>query len=119
MVLPVAIPLTIVFCCGHEYLMLIVKTVSWELALDSEFTRVVQSEFRGKETSQARDHTVKIIAENLHPGQSYYYRFRADGVVSEPGRTRTLPKGSLARLGLAIASCSNFPFGFFNAYEVT
>ena len=92
------------------------KTVSWELALDSEFTRVVQS--GSTETSQARDHTVKIIAENLHPGQSYYYRFRADGVVSEPGRTRTLPTGSLARLGLAIASCSNFPFGFFNAYEV-
>ncbi len=92
------------------------KTVSWELALDSDFSRIVQS--GSTETSQARDHIVKILAENLHPGQSYYYRFLVDDVVSEPGRTRTLPEGSLARLGIAVASCSNYPFGFFNAYEV-
>ena len=38
------------------------KTVSWELALDIDFSRIVQS--GSTETGQARDHTVKIIAEN-------------------------------------------------------
>ena len=28
-----------------------------------------------------------------------------------------MPKGELASLGFAVASCSNFPFGHFNAYE--
>ena len=78
-----------------------IKTVSWELALDSDFSRIVQS--GSTETSQARDHIVKTLAENLHPGQSYYYRFRVDDVVSEPGRTCTLPEVSLARLGIAVA----------------
>ena len=90
--------------------------VGWELALDTDFTQIVQQ--GSMETSETRDHTVKVIASNLQPGQMYYYRFSMDGVVSEPGRTRTLPTGSLERLGIAIASCSNFPFGYFNAYEV-
>ncbi|HCI88075.1 MAG TPA: alkaline phosphatase [Gammaproteobacteria bacterium] len=29
-----------------------------------------------------------------------------------------MPAGPLAQLGIAIASCSNYPFGFFNAYEI-
>ena len=56
--------------------------------------------------------------EDLKPGHTYFYRFRVQGVMSEPGRTRTLPAEPLSRLGIAITSCSNYPFGFFNAYEV-
>jgi len=33
------------------------------------------------------------------------------------GRARTLPVGRTDRLGIAVASCSNYPFGFFNAYD--
>lgn len=43
-------------------------------------------------------------------------RFRAGGQTSPVGRARTLPAGKLSRLGIALASCSNFAFGHFNAY---
>ena len=90
-------------------------TVSWQLAIDSDFNTILQ---RGETTtSEDIDHTVKIEVINLDPGQVYYYRFTIDEVTSEPGRTRTLPEGPLERLGIAIASCSNYPFGYFNAYE--
>lgn len=89
--------------------------VEWELAADSKFARIVQ---RGVvQTGPDRDFTVKALAEGLTPGGRYYYRFRAMGALSPVGRTRTLPVGKLERLGIALASCSNFAFGFFNAYD--
>lgn len=51
------------------------------------------------------------------PGSKYYYRFRIADVTSPVGRTQTLPTGALQKLGIAVASCSNYPFGHFNAYE--
>jgi alkaline phosphatase D len=46
-----------------------------------------------------------------------YYRFTApDGSQSPIGRTRALPSGNLARANIAVFSCSNKPFGWFNAY---
>lgn len=87
----------------------------WEVARDAEFTRpAAAGEF---ETHADRDHTVKVTATGLEPGQRYYYRFSAAGQRSPVGRTRTLPVGTVDALGLAVASCSNYPFGYFNAYE--
>jgi alkaline phosphatase D len=88
--------------------------VEWELADDSAFTRPVQGGrvIAGPE----RDFTVKVLASGLAPGQRYHYRFRALGETSPAGRTLTLPTGRLDRLGLALVSCSNYAFGFFNAY---
>ena len=91
------------------------SSVRWELATDEGFTNVLSAgRFR---TGPARDHTVKVLAGGLDSGSRYFYRFELDGVFSETGRTRTLPVGHLERLGIAIASCSNYPFGYFNAYE--
>ena len=46
-----------------------------------------------------------------------YYRFIApDGSHSPIGRTRTLPSGDLSRFNIAVFSCANKPFGWFNAY---
>lgn len=46
-----------------------------------------------------------------------YYRFTApDGSKSPVGRTRALPGGNLARFNVAVFSCANKPFGWFNAY---
>ncbi|MDM3870475.1 alkaline phosphatase D family protein [Porticoccus sp. W117] len=90
--------------------------VSWELFKDKAMQQSIQ---RGSAiTNASRDHTVKIDVQNLQPGNTYYYRFHCNGVSSEPGRTRTLPSGSLDKLTLAIASCSNYSFGYFNGYEV-
>ena len=64
-----------------------------------------------------RDHIAKIVVDGLEPGRWYFYRFIApDGAKSIIGRTRTLPQGPTAAFTLALFSCSNMPFGWFNAY---
>ncbi|MCB2074142.1 MAG: alkaline phosphatase D family protein, partial [Novosphingobium sp.] len=89
--------------------------VEWELAETPGFAAILQS---GRMTATpASDHTVKLLAQGLKPGGTYYYRFRALGATSPVGRARTLPEGGLDRLGIALASCSNYAFGYFNAYE--
>ncbi len=65
----------------------------------------------------ANDWCCKAFAEGLEPGRWYYYRFVApDGSMSETGRTRTLPVGATERFRMAVFSCSNIGFGWFNAY---
>ena len=67
--------------------------------------------------SPLRDHTAKIVVGGLKPGTSYEYQFIApDGSKSPVGRTRTLPVGNVKRFRMAVFSCSNLPFGWFNAY---
>ena len=64
-----------------------------------------------------RDSIAKITVDGLEPGRWYFYRFVApDGTLSLTGRTRTLPEGATARFALGVFSCSNMPFGYFNAY---
>jgi alkaline phosphatase D len=90
--------------------------VEWVVAEDAGFSRVVR---RGTtSTSAAFDYTVKVDVTRLNPNTTYYYRFTAQGFNSPVGRTKTTPMGSVDRLRLAVASCSNFPFGFFNAYRM-
>lgn len=63
------------------------------------------------------DHIARVRVEGLHPGHRYYYRFTAaDGSRSIIGRTRTLPRDRPDHFRIAVFSCSNVPFGFFNAY---
>jgi alkaline phosphatase D len=89
--------------------------VSWELSPDTSFRRIVA---RGTVTTAAtRDFTVKVDAGMLAPATTYYYRFEGLGERSPVGRTRTLPVTGAQRVRLAIASCSNLPFGYFNAYQ--
>ncbi len=88
--------------------------VQWAIAWDPSFRHVVN---RGRtETHAGRDFTVKVDADDLEPGTTYYYRFQVRGAKSPIGRTRTLPTGHVDRLRFAVASCSNYPFGYFNAY---
>ena len=88
--------------------------VEWMLARDARMSRAIA---RGSiRTSANRDYTVKIDPVGLEPGSTYYYRFAARGARSPVGRTRTLPARSTSRVRLALASCSNLPFGYFNAY---
>jgi alkaline phosphatase D len=67
--------------------------------------------------SPAHDNCAKLVVAGLTPGKWYHYRFIApDGSMSEVGRTRTLPVGEVERFGIGLFSCSNMPFGWFNAY---
>lgn len=89
--------------------------VAWEVAADAAFRRIV---LRGAaQTGAERDFSVKIDANGLRPATTYYYRFLALGERSPIGRTKTLPVSSVERVRLAVASCSNLPFGYFNVYR--
>ena len=89
--------------------------LEWDISESMDFATVVAS---GNVTASAsRDWCVKTWANGLSPGAWYYYRFTApDGSQSEVGRTRTLPEGPTQRFRMAVFSCSNFGFGYFNAY---
>jgi alkaline phosphatase D len=71
-------------------------------------------------TSSDVDFTVKVEAKNLKPYSTYYYQFNVcDSNNKSPlGRTKTTPHADddITNVSLAIFSCSNYPFGFFNAY---
>ncbi len=61
--------------------------------------------------------TAQARIAGLPVGGWLFYRFTApDGTQSAVGRTRTLPQGPLSRFNIAVVSCSNKPFGHFNAY---
>ncbi|MGQ2935399.1 MAG: alkaline phosphatase D family protein [Sphingopyxis sp.] len=86
-----------------------------ELSEAEDFSKVVAS--GGVVAAGERDHTAKLVVDGLKPGRWYHYRFIApDGTRSVTGRTRTLPQGSTKAFNLALFSCSNMPFGWFNAY---
>ena len=86
-----------------------------EVALDADFARPVSG--GSVQTGPWRDWTAKITVDGLKPGTVYWYRFVApDGSKSPVGRTKTLPAGDAGRFRLGVFSCSNLPYGWFNAY---
>ncbi|EME85270.1 uncharacterized protein MYCFIDRAFT_150372 [Pseudocercospora fijiensis CIRAD86] len=92
--------------------------VEFKVAKDSDFAHVESS---GRAyTSSDIDYTVKVEASNLTAWTRYYYQFNICGSdkKSPLGRTKTTPDENdyVSKVGLAVYSCSNFPFGFFNAY---
>ncbi|MFF5256796.1 alkaline phosphatase D family protein [Streptomyces leeuwenhoekii] len=91
-------------------------TVTWELALDERFRRVVR---RGRATAHPEfDHTVHVEVGHLAPAHVYYYRFRVGGWVSPAGRTRTAPaRGSRAGLDFGLVSCQKYDEGYYTAYK--
>jgi alkaline phosphatase D len=88
--------------------------VRWAIAADPDFKQIVN---QGEVAALAsRDHTVKVDADGLAPGRTYFFRFTSGGETSPLGRTRTLPVGTVGRVRFAVASCANYPFGYFNVY---
>lgn len=70
------------------------------------------------EASPETDWCIKPVATGLEPGRWYSYVFRdKTGKASPEGRTRTLPAGAVDRFRMAVFSCSNIGFGWFNAYR--
>lgn len=88
-----------------------------EVSRSPDFTDLVY-EGIGYARSQA-DYTVKIDANLPDPATTYYYRFDSLGHKSLTGRTRTTAAASAEtdHLRLAVVSCSNLPYGYFNAYQ--
>ncbi|MDP5104484.1 MAG: alkaline phosphatase D family protein [Erythrobacter sp.] len=89
--------------------------LTWQISTSEDFTRPVAE--GSTAASPARDWCAKGVATGLAPNRWYFYRFIAPGGATSPvGRTRTLPEGPTAGFKLAVFSCSNYGFGYFNAY---
>lgn len=90
--------------------------VKWELSDDDNFSSIAR---QGEViTGPSRDWTVKAQPGNLDPAKTYFYRFRFADTVSPTGRTKTLPAGAVDQARFAVISCSNYPFGYFNVYDL-
>ncbi len=90
--------------------------LTWQMAADASFSTVL---FSGKTVASSdTGFTAKVDATGLSPNTEYFYRFIApNDSVSAVGRARTLPVGSVAEVKLAVFSCSDYPAGYFNAYD--
>ncbi|MFL0355045.1 alkaline phosphatase D family protein [Erythrobacter sp. GH1-10] len=89
--------------------------LAFEVSETPDFTAVVAE--GSARASAETDWCGKAWADGLRADRWYFYRFVApDGTMSDTGRTRTLPEGPTDRFKLAVFSCSNFGFGWFNAY---
>ena len=89
--------------------------LTWQVSTSEDFAQAVAE---GEVTaSPARDWCAKGVVTGLQPDRWYFFRFVApSGATSPVGRTRTLPVGNAQKFRLAVFSCSNFGFGYFNAY---
>lgn len=88
--------------------------VEWEVATDTTFSNPIR---KGKTTtSNDKDFTVKVDVDQLTPNTRYYYRFHTAEGTSVTGRTLTAPRSKVDSLHFAVASCSNYEWGYFNAY---
>jgi len=89
--------------------------VSWEVAGDTTFSRIVSS---GTQSTDSSSHfTVKVEVNGLDADQYYYYRFRALGEESIVGRTKTTPVSTTDELRFAVVSCNNYEGGYFVAFD--
>lgn len=90
--------------------------LTWQVATDNAFTKVVSS---GRaNASEASAFTTKVDATGLSAGNTYFYRFMDDvGTVSTVGTTRTLPAANAASVKFAVFSCALYSEGFFNTYD--
>lgn len=74
-------------------------------------------------TTSDVDYSYKVETSNLKPLTKYSYRFFAchdHSLVSPTGHFKTLPESNdnhVDKLNIAVFSCSNLPFGYFNAYR--
>lgn len=89
--------------------------LTWQVSESEDFARPAAE---GSVTAApGRDWCAKGVATGLSPDRWYFYRFVAPGGATSPvGRTRTLPQGPTATFKMAVFSCSNYGFGYFNAY---
>jgi alkaline phosphatase D len=91
--------------------------VTWEVAEDAGFTRIVR-----QGTAWARPHlahSLHVEVEGLAPGREYFYRFRLGRYESAAGRALTCPAADAMpeALRFAFCSCAHYEQGFFSAYR--
>ncbi len=90
--------------------------VEWLVARDDGMKDVVRSGTSSALPDLA--HSVHVEVAGLDPDRVYWYRFRAGGIESPVGRTRTAPAASASpqALRFAFASCQNYVQGYYTAH---
>jgi alkaline phosphatase D len=91
--------------------------VTWQVADDASFARIVRSGTVLADPALA--HSVRVLVEHLQPARRYCYRFLAGSAASPVGQTRTAPAedAEVDRLRLALASCQHYEQGWFTAHR--
>ena len=91
--------------------------VTWEVAEDPKFRKVVQK--GGAVAYHANAHTIHVPVEGLNAARPYFYRFMAGDEVSPIGRLVTAPavNASVEEFKFAFASCQQYEMGYFSAYR--
>lgn len=91
--------------------------LAWQISEGEDFASIVAEGSTARPAGPDSDFCTKTWADGLMPGRWYFYRFIApDGTKSPIGRTRTLPEAGVRNFRMAVFSCSNYGFGWFNAY---
>ena len=90
--------------------------VEWEIADNETFADSIKGT---ENATPAEGHSVHAEPAGLAPATEYFYRFRAEGHISEVGRTRTAPAAGSApsSVKIAFASCAHYEQGFYHAYR--
>ena len=107
---------------GGEPMPPVAIEVRWELALDAQFSKLVQTGTALAYPDFAHSVHVEVKGLAAPPVDAspplYWYRFIVGDAVSARGRTRTLPAASSReKLTLALASCQNYEHGYFTSYR--
>ncbi len=92
-------------------------TVRWRVATDASMRPVVE---RGRATAVADlAHSVHVELDHLRSGCDYFYQFEVSGEESAVGHFRTAPAHheTAASLQFAIATCQDWPSGYYTAYR--
>lgn len=91
--------------------------VTWEVARDEHMKDIVRSGVTLAMPEVA--HSIHLEVGGLEAQRWYWYRFRADGVQSPIGRTRTAPApgAPLTSLSFTAACCQHWMYGNWAAYS--
>lgn len=94
-----------------------VVAVTWEVAEDADFRRIV-----AKGEAAARPelaHSVHVEVAGLLSARDYFYRFSAGGIQSQVGRARTLPAlgAPVSAFKIGLAGCQRYEHGYYTAYR--
>lgn len=87
--------------------------VLMELSASSFFDPILTSE--QKKATPENAYSVVFQPQNLQENTRYFYRFVCGSDTSVIGETKTLPENP-KELAFAVVSCSNYEWGYFNAY---
>ena len=88
-----------------------------EISENENFSKIVYS--KKLQTSSLSDYTIKydfLAKQYCDSDKGFFYRFRAGSSISEIGKSKTFSKNTES-VKIGVFSCSNFPAGYFNAYQ--